>query len=262
MIGIFDSGLGGMTVARAIESYCPGYPYIYFGDLLRSPYGPKSPETLLTCAKRNSEFLISKGATVIVIACNTAASIAGAALRRQYDYPFIDVVSPAVAKALNSTRNGRIGIIGTRATIDSEVYQQCITTALSNAVVHVKSCPLLVPLVEEGWLHKRETKMIVKKYLHSLRNQQIDTLILGCTHYPLLKHIIALHIGKKVKLIDSSVETAMALKQYLQSNIEAGKALYNPKEQSRYYVSDLPAHTGALANMIFNRKIHLKHIHV
>ncbi|PIE60537.1 MAG: glutamate racemase [Desulfobulbus propionicus] len=261
MIGIFDSGLGGMTVARAIEQVCPGYPYLYFGDLVRSPYGPKSPEALLTCAKRNSDFLIEQGATILVIACNTAASTAGEALRDNYSMPFIDVVIPAVEKAV-ATTSGRIGVIGTRATIASEIYQRRIEVSRPDSKVYTQPCPLLVPLVEEGWLKKRETKMIVKKYLHPLRDKQLDTLILGCTHYPLLKKIIVPRIGKKVQLIDSSIETALALKKYLENNPEQSRLLFAPGKQSRFFVSDLPAHTGNLANMIFHRPVHLEHVHV
>ncbi len=261
MIGIFDSGLGGMTVTRAIEQLCPGYPLLYFGDLIHTPYGPKSSEALTEYAIRNTEFLIAQGASLIVIACNSAASIAGNVLREKFSCPIIDVIEPAVNQAIVSSTNGTIGVIGTQATIKSDVYPQKILAKRPHYRVHSQACPLLVPLVEEGWLNRRETKTITKKYLQPLRCKQVDTLILGCTHYPMLKHVIRPRIGKRVKIIDSSTETALFLKNFLDKNPEIAKGLSSQKVTNRFFVSDLPAPTQSLAQSIFGRPVHLEKVH-
>ena len=262
MIGIFDSGLGGMTVTRAIEQLCPGFPLLYFGDLVRTPYGSKSKEVLLECACRNTDFLLEQGATIIVIACNSASSRATDILRERYQVPIIDVIAPAVTAAVSRSTGGRIGVIGTRATINSGIYPQRIKEQKPGFSVASQACPLLVPLVEEGWLDRRETKMIVRKYLHPLKNSQIDTLILGCTHYPLLKSVIRPRVGKRVAIIDSSVETALFLKQYLAAHPPLRQRLCQPGARSRFFVSDLPAQTANLANKIFDRPVTLEKVHV
>ena len=208
MIGIFDSGVGGMTVARAVEQLLPNYPLLYLGDIARTPYGTKSARTIIDYSIDNTRFLLDNGAKLIIIACNTASSVATDRLRQEFNIPIIEVISPAVEQALMYSRKGRIGIIGTRATIRSGVYETKILLQHPEYKVFSTACPLLVPLVEEGWIDKRETKMILRRYLHSLKDQQIDTLVLGCTHYPLLTHLIQARIGKKVTLIDSSVAVA------------------------------------------------------
>ncbi|WP_028317688.1 glutamate racemase [Desulfobulbus elongatus] len=262
MIGIFDSGVGGMTVARAIEQWCPGYPLVYLGDLARMPYGPKSPAMITEYSHRNTEFLLRQGAKLIVIACNSAASTASTFLRSHYRQAIIDVIFPAVAKAAALSATGKIGIIGTRATINSGFYEQRLQEARPDCQVYSQACPLLVPLVEEGWLDRRETKMIVKKYLHPLRDKQIDTLILGCTHYPLLKKTIAPRIGRRVNIIDSSVEVALHLKSILDTDADLRNELHAPDTPSRFFVSDMPAPVHALAGAIFGRPVLLEHTDV
>ncbi len=261
MIGIFDSGLGGMTVTRAIEQLCPGYPLLYFGDLIHTPYGSKSCEALTEYAIRNTEFLIAQGAALIVIACNSAASIAGNALRNKFSIPIIDVIEPAVNQAISTSKNGTIGVIGTQATIKSDVYAKNILARCPNYRVYSQACPLLVPLVEEGWLNRKETKMISKKYLQPLRCKQVDTLILGCTHYPMLKSIIQPRIGKRVKIVDSSIETALFLQNFLLQNKGIAKELAAQKANNRFFVSDLPLPTQSLAESIFGRPVHLEKVH-
>jgi len=258
MIGIFDSGVGGMTVARAVEQLCPGFPLIYLGDLARTPYGSKSPAMITEYSHRNTEFLLRQGAKLIVIACNSAASAASGFLRSHYRQAIIDVIFPAVAKAAAVSDNGRIGVIGTRATINSGIYEQRLQETRPTCRVYSQACPLLVPLVEEGWMERRETKMIVKRYLHPLRDKQIDTLILGCTHYPLLKNIIAPRIGRRVQIIDSSVEVALHLKALLDGNPDLRAALYAPDTPSRFFVSDIPAPVHGLAAKIFGRTVLLE----
>ncbi len=258
MIGIFDSGVGGMTVARAIETLCPGFPFVYLGDLARSPYGSKSPAMITEYSQRNTEFLLRQGAKIIVIACNSAASTASALLRKQYSHTIVDVIYPAVKKAAKVSETGRIGVIGTRATINSGVYETRIQETRPHSQVYSQACPLLVPLVEEGWLSRRETKMIAKQYLHPLRDKQIDTLILGCTHYPLLKKIIAPRIGRRVQIIDSSVEVALHLQTLLEQDAQLRDALYDPEAKSRFFVSDIPSPVHGLASTIFGRSVLLE----
>ena len=256
MIGIFDSGIGGMTVARAIEQFLPELPIRYFGDLARTPYGSKSDSVILEYSIQNTEFLISQGATVIVIACNSAASVATDHLRRTFQVPIIEVITPTVQEALTRSKNGRIGIIGTSATVRNNQYARQIHAVHPNWAVYSQPCPLLVPLVEEGWLNRQETKMIIRRYLQPLKERQIDTLVLGCTHYPLLKHLIQPRIGRRVQLIDSSLAVARWLKIFLQDHPEL-VTVEEPVEAHRYFVSDLTTNARQAANSIFQRTIDL-----
>ncbi len=257
MIGIFDSGIGGMTVARAVERLLPNVPLLYFGDTARTPYGDKSPDTIINYSINNTEFLLEKGATIIVIACNSASSVATKTLRKQFDVPIVEVIQPAVAKAVAETKKGKIGIIGTRATIKSGIYKTCITTLNPDLKVFSQSCPLLVPLVEEGWIAKRETKMILRRYLHPLKNQQIDTLILGCTHYPLLKNLIQARIGKRVTIIDSSIEAANSLQKQLLATPNFTYTSSADAAKRTYFVSDLTSATTRIAEKIFGRTMEI-----
>ncbi len=263
MIGIFDSGVGGMTVARAIEQICPEYPLLYFGDIARTPYGSKSPETIIRYSQNNTDFLLEQGAKLIVIACNSASSTASDKLRLQYQVPILDVITPATRKAADVSTKGRIGVIGTRATIKSDIYRQKIQEIRPEAKVYGVPCPLLVPLVEEGWGARRETKMILRRYLHPLRLKQIDTLVLGCTHYPLLKHIIGPKIGKRVNLIDSSVEMALHVRDFLHSNTQLQEEILKSKDtKSRFFVSDSTDSIDEMAVKIFGRPMKLEKIDV
>lgn len=245
-----------MTVARAVEQALPGHRLIYFGDLARTPYGSKSPETIINYARQNTRFLVEQGATLIIIACNTAASIASDTLRREFDLPIFEVITPAVAKAVATTRSGRIGVIGTRATINSNVYEEKIRDLAAETKVFSQPCPLLAPLVEEGWLDKRETKMILRRYLSPLKRQQVDTLVLGCTHYPLLSQLIQPRIGKRTKVIDSSHEVAAELKAFLAENPELSRQTVGQGE-SLFHVSDITEAARATAGLIFGRAIDL-----
>ena len=190
MIGIFDSGIGGLTVARAIEQVLPNRSLLYFGDTARTPYGTKSAQVITEYSLRNCEFLLKNGAELIVIGCNSASSVATERLRQEFDVPILEVISPAVKRAAEVTKSGKIGVIGTRATVQSGVYEHMLKASLPECKVFSVPCPLLVPLVEEGWTNRQETKMIIRRYLHPFKDKQIDTLILGCTHYPLLKELI------------------------------------------------------------------------
>lgn len=261
MIGIFDSGVGGMTVARAVEQLLPEKRLIYFGDLARTPYGSKSAGTLCKYSRQNTEFLLSHGAKIIIVACNSAASVAAELLLAGYDVPIFEVITPAVAKAVSVTKNNRIGVIGTRATIKSNIYDHKIRQVRGEATVFSQPCPLLVPLVEEGWLGKRETKMILRRYLHPLKHKNVDTLVLGCTHYPLLKEMIARRIGRDVTVIDSSVEVASRVRKFLEMTPEVENSLAVGGE-SVYYVSDVTEAATITAQRIFGRKMNLVQVDV
>lgn len=248
-----------MTVARAVENLLPGYQIIYFGDLARTPYGSKSPQAIIEYSVANTEFLIRRGAKIIIIACNSAASVASDILRQKFSIPIFEVISPAVERALLSTVSGNVGIIGTRATIRSGIYNQKIKDQAPRCRVFSKACPLLVPLVEEGWTNARETKMIVRKYLAPLKQKQIDTLIMGCTHYPLLKDLIKHRMGKnRVRLIDSSIEVALSLQQFLCANPDFYKM--PPGKKNKYFVSDVTEAALATAEKIFGRTILLEKV--
>ncbi|MFP3999976.1 MAG: glutamate racemase [Desulfobacterales bacterium] len=256
MIGIFDSGIGGLTVVRAIMDALPEYDIVYFGDTARTPYGNKSGRTVVEYSLQNTEFLASKGAKIIVMACNTASSVATEAVQSRFDLPVYEVITPAVDLALEQTRKNTIGVIGTRATIESGIYERKIRQLRPDAKIYSAACPLLVPLVEEGWVAKPETRMIVKKYLHPLKVRQIDTLILGCTHYPVLKNIISHKIGKKVRIIDSSTALAGQIKQFLTDfpEVEAG---LNKNSRADFYVSDVTPQFEKTAGTVIKHNIEL-----
>ncbi len=261
MIGIFDSGVGGMTVARAVEKLLPDYRFAYFGDRARTPYGSKSPETIISYARENTEFLLAQGAKIIIIACNSAASVASEILREEFSVPIFEVISPAVTKAVATTTSGRIGVIGTRATIKSGIYESKIKDREADYKVFSAACPLLVPLVEEGWLNRRETKMILRRYLHPLKLKQVDTFVLGCTHYPLLKKLIQPRIGKRVNIIDSSEEVAQSLRLFLQSHPEIEQSL-SREGGNQYHVSDVTDAALETAKRVFGRKIELEKVRI
>ncbi|MBF0099678.1 MAG: glutamate racemase [Desulfobacterales bacterium] len=259
MIGIFDSGMGGLTTVRAIIERLPGYDLVYFGDNARTPYGNKSRETIIHYALQNTEFLLSQGAKIIIVACNTASSVATDSIQQTYHVPLFEVISPAVDCALQTSKHLQIGVIGTKATISSNIYPFKIKAKCPEARVFSQACPLLVPLVEEGWLNKPETRMIVKKYLIPLKTRQIDTLILGCTHYPLLKKSIQAKIGKRTTIIDSSIAVADSVADYLQSNPEIDSQL-SKQGQTTFYVSDVTEHFQKTAETILKRRVHLNYV--
>ena len=258
MIGIFDSGIGGLTVARALMKHLPEYDIVYFGDTARTPYGTKSPQTVTQYAIEDAQILIEKGAKLLVVGCNTASSVATERLRNDFDLPIFEVISPAVDQVLHHAGD-RVGIIGTRATVSSGVYQDKLKAARPQLQVFAAPCPLLVPLVEEGWLNKAETKRIVKKYLHPLKVKQIEMLILGCTHYPLLKDIIQAKIGKRVKIIDSSEATAHAVRHFLAENSQTARTLTRTGRRE-FFVSDVTDHMQKLAGAILKRETELQQI--
>jgi len=259
MIGIFDSGIGGLTVVKSLMEELPGYNMIYFGDTARTPYGSKSPETVVRYALENTDFLLKQGAKLIVMACNTASSVAADRVAENYDIPIFEVVTPATEQAVKISNTLTIGVIGTRATVKSGIYEHKIMALKPDAKVYSAACPLLVPLVEEGWMKKPETVMIIKKYLHPLKVRQIDTLILGCTHYPLLKDKIQRKIGKRVHIIDSSIAIAENVKFFLDTHPEVDKQL-SKNDAFRLFVSDITEQFEKTARATLKRNVHLEHV--
>lgn len=214
-VGVFDSGIGGLTVAAALREVLPGERIIYIGDTARVPYGGKSAETIERYAVEMSGMLLSEGAKAIVVACNTASALALTRLREVFAVPVIGVIEPGARAAVEASRNGVIGIIGTRATIRSGAYERHIHAFDSRFRVHARECPLLVPLIEEGWLNDEVTEAVVRRYLSDLLSREVDTIVLGCTHYPLLKETIQRFVGPNVCLVDSARNCADEVRNVL-----------------------------------------------
>lgn len=252
-IGIFDSGIGGLTVFKEIRKQFPQEDIIYFGDTARVPYGPKSPQTVLNYSVQNARFLLQNGAKIIVVACNTSASVALQKLREILPIPIIGVIQPGAAHATSVTQNRKIGIIGTEGTIRSDAYSHAIKNIDPKIQVFSKACPLLVSLVEEGWEEHQISELIIREYLQDLQQQDIDTLVLGCTHYPILKKAIGKIVGKNIKLVDSAEAVAANLKEML-PNPETETAGSN-----KFYVSDNEDKFRQIATRILNREIEPLH---
>lgn len=214
-IGIFDSGLGGLTVAKAIHELLPHENLLYFGDTARIPYGPKSPMTVRRFAMEIAAYLESRGVKMIVVACNTASAFSMDLLRREFSIPVIGVVEPGAIAAARETKSGRIGIIGTQGTVRSRAYQNAILANRPDVMVEARPCPLFVPLVEEGILDGAIVNLVFERYLDELKEKRIDTLVLGCTHYPLLAPAIAAYMGPAVGIVDSASSTARFVKKIL-----------------------------------------------
>jgi len=251
-IGIFDSGIGGLTVLKEIESILPFENIVYFGDTARVPYGNKSKTTILNFSQKNVNFLLKKNVKMIVIACNTSSALALNQLRKYTKTPIIEVITPGVVRSLSITSNNKIGIIATQTTINSRAYETIIGKIAPNVKTYSKSCPLFVPLVEEGIFHGRIIKEAIKLYLAGLKTEKIDTLILGCTHYPLIKKEISIFL-KNVQIVDSGKEVAHSVKKEL----EKGKLLnsFLNKNKTIFYVSDDPNKFVKSAEFFLDRKI-------
>ena len=252
-IGVFDSGVGGLTVVSQLQKLLPAEDIVYFGDTARVPYGTKSKETVTRFSVENVEFLMEHDVKLVVVACNTASSLSIDFLKKCFRVPVIGVIEPGAKGAAAVTRAGRVGVIGTCATISSCAYEKAIRKIRPRISVYTQSCSLFVPLVEEGWLGKGVTRRVAAEYLAPLKRKRIDTLILGCTHYPLLKKVIQDVIGRGVVLIDSSKEVAREVKGVLDS---AG-LLNRPgrKGKSSFFVSDEPARFVKMAERLLKRRI-------
>jgi glutamate racemase len=237
-IGVFDSGIGGLTVVAEITRQLPNEEIVYFGDTARLPYGPKSSETVTQFAIQDAEFLLRHGVKNIVVACNTASAIAMDALRDKYDVPVIGVIEPGALAAVSSTLTGKIGVIGTEGTIASGAYKRAIKRMDRDIEVMETSCPLFVPLAEEGWTDREVTLVIAHEYLTPLRDAGVDVVVLGCTHYPILKNTIGKVFGPSVRLIDSAEETAKEVGERLDSL--ALRRTDSRLPAHRFFVSDVP----------------------
>lgn len=237
-IGVFDSGIGGLTVVRELMAQLPNESIIYFGDTARVPYGPKSPDTVLRYSREIVGFLEKQGVKAVVIACNTATAHALPALREEIGIPILGVIEPGARAAAAATKTGRVGVIGTAGTIKSGAYEKEIKRLLPEAFVFSQACPLFVALVEEGWIDDEATRLIADRYLTPVAEACTDTLVLGCTHYPLLKSVIGRVVGREVRLIDSAAETARKTAEILR----AEKLQSERRDEARYrfIASDAP----------------------
>jgi glutamate racemase len=260
-IGVFDSGVGGLTVMRELIRQFPNEKIIYFGDTARVPYGAKSKRTIVRFSLENILFLLEKKVKLVVVACNTSSSLALPVIKRNFNVPIIGVIEPAVKSALRTSRSGRIGVIGTRATIDSRVYERSIKHYNRSIKVFSKACPLFVPFVEEGWLDNKAIRDVAKIYLDDFKDKNIDTLILGCTHYPLLKRVIAAIVGKDVLLVDSGAEVALVVKKALQ-NYDLTTPVRMRHPAPVFFVSDEPGRFQKLGQRFLKNRIeHILRVH-
>lgn len=250
-IGVFDSGVGGLTVAREIMRQIPNEKIIYFGDTARVPYGSKSKETVTRYSQQIVRFLKTFDVKTIVVACNTASAYALDALEKECDIPIIGVVKPGAKTAIEATHNKKIGVIATEATISSQMYTKYIQALTDDVTIYEKACPLFVPLVEEGLLQDPVTDEIARRYLTELIDIDIDTLILGCTHYPLIRSTLGRIIGEKVTLVNPAYETALELKQLLaQYDMLNDEAPGLGSNRYQFYVSDKAEKFVRFANSI------------
>jgi glutamate racemase len=251
-IGVFDSGIGGLTGLRVLLARLPGESFVYFGDTARVPYGTKSPETVLKFSRENVTFLLDQDVKFIVVACNTASAGAVPRLQKEFRIPIVGVIDSGARAAVEVSKSSRIGVIGTAGTIRSGAYQRRIKALDSGAEVFAKACPLFVPLVEEGWVEGAVTQMVADTYLADLRKYGIDTLVLGCTHYPLLREVISKAVGEGVALVDSAVETSKEVERALdEQRLRNG----NGEEDFTVYLSDVAPDFKHVAERILGREI-------
>ena len=252
-IGVFDSGIGGLTVLKEILSELPLERTVYLGDTARVPYGIRSSETVTRYSFENTRFLSSRGIKMLVVACNTVSAVSLDAIKKSLDIPVIGVIEPGAKAAVNATKNKRVGVIGTSATIRSSSYTKAIQAADPSVEVFALPCPLFVPLVEEGWTDGPIVEMTAERYLRAIREKEVDTLVLGCTHYPLLKNVLSMVMGRGVGLIDSAIETAGEIKKTL-----GGMSLLNTSAGSasrEFYVTDSPDKFIEIGERFLGRKI-------
>lgn len=252
-IGVFDSGVGGLTVVNAITKMLPHENIIYFGDTARVPYGPKSPQTIREYAAQDTDFLIKKNVKIIVVACNTVSSVAIDVVQNRAKVPVVGVTAPCAKAAVRLTRRKIIGIIGTVGTILSNAYADLIRQIDSSISVISQACPLFVPLAEEGWINHKATQLIAWEYLFPLKLKKIDTLILGCTHYPLLRNVISEVFDNQVTLIDSAEATAEEVMQILIENDLLNNSQYKPRLE--FFVSDVPYKFGEIGERFLGQNI-------
>ena len=236
-IGVFDSGIGGLTVVREIMRTLPNEGVVYLGDTARVPYGTRSQETVVRYALEGTEFLLKRGIKLLVVACNTVSSVGMQNVIEGASLPVVGVIVPGARAAAKETKNGKIGVIGTEATIKSGAYHRELSAMDSALNVHSVVCPLFVPLVEEGWLDGEVPELVALRYLEGIKNKGIDTLVLGCTHYPLLKPVISKVMGDEVSLVDSATQTAREVGEELEKDRLLSADTGAVRE---FYVTDSP----------------------
>lgn len=251
-IGVFDSGVGGLTVAKELIHQLPSEDIVYFGDTARVPYGIKSKETVIRFSIENILFLLKQEVKLICVACNTVSSVALPVIKSHFKVPIVGVISPGVREAVYATQNKRIGVIGTKGTIRSGTYLQEIKQLDPKARVVAVACPLFVPFAEEGWLKGEVVLEVARTYLKPLKEARVDTVILGCTHYPLLKGVIKEVLGNDVTLIDSAKQVAIEVKKILSAEGELNKARSG---KHKFYVSDNPEWFSELAERFLGQPI-------
>ncbi|MBI3320156.1 MAG: glutamate racemase [Candidatus Omnitrophica bacterium] len=252
-IGVFDSGIGGLTVVKALLQELPHESIVYFGDTARVPYGSKSKATIVRFSMENVEFLLRFNVKSIIVACNTSSSWALPTLRRYFKVPIIGVIRPGARAAVQKTTKGRIGVIGTEATMKSRAYELEIKRLNPSIKVFSQSCPLFVPLVESGWLNGPVSAQIASTYLEPLKRQRIDTLILGCTHYPLLAPVIRHAVGSQITLVDSAIQTAAEVKGLLAWNEWFSTSQAHPRH--RFFMTDEPGNFASLGEQFLGQSI-------
>lgn len=252
-VGVFDSGVGGLTVLKAIRQHLPEEDLIYLGDTARVPYGTKSPETVLRYAMQAAEFLCAHQVKMVVVACNTASSVALQILAHHFNVPVLGVIVPGAQEAVRISRSGRIGVIGTEGTVNSGAYQHEISTLCDGVEVFSAVCPLFVPLAEEGWAGHEIAVIAAREYLKPLLDNHIDTLVLGCTHYPLLKNTLRQVLPEEVKMVDSATQTALTVQHLLRQNSTLSTRSRNGN--CRFYVTDVPTRFIRVGSAFLGEKL-------
>ncbi len=257
-IGVFDSGLGGLTIVKKLRQILPTESIVYFGDIARLPYGIKSQKQIVEFSIQNAEFLLTQNVKTIMVACNSSSSAAYSILKSRFKLPIIDVIEPAAREAVSTTKNKRIGVIATQATIDTQAYEKTLTSLDPQLEVYSRACPMFVPMVEEGWLDGKITDQIVALYLEPIKRKKIDVLMLGCTHYPLLKKSIQKYVGPKVKLIDSADASVKSLRESL--HLHDSQSSNKSKGKLQIFVSDKPRNFIRVGEQFLGEK--LEHVSI
>jgi glutamate racemase len=253
-LGVFDSGIGGLTVVRELLRLLPDEELVYYGDVARLPWGNKSPETVTRFSREIAAFLLARDVKAIVVACNTASALALPTLAAELPVPIVGVIDSGAAAAVRRTRSGRVGVIATASTVRSGAYAKAVRALRPDVEVVERACPLFVPLVEEGWIEHPVTAQVAHEYLAPLEDHRLDTLVLGCTHYPLLHDVLAKELGPGVALIDSGHETAGAVKELLAARgLAASPGRAAPPHS--VFLSDLPAAFTATAERFLGRPL-------
>lgn len=251
VIGVYDSGVGGLTVMKSLAATLPGVSFVYFGDTARYPYGPKGEATITRYAIESTGFLLEQGADVVVVACNTATAVALERLHTSFSTPMIGVITPAAQEAVSVTKNGKIGVVGTTRTVKTKSHEIAIKSLLPDAQVVAVACPLFVPVVEEGCPNDLILRYLVKEYLAPLKQQQIDTLLLGCTHYPIIESAIREEMGPSVSIVDPADACALAVAAALPQSCRRGVA----RRSFQFFVSDDPERFALIGETFLGMKM-------